>query len=208
MLTTWRWTRSPWCGLFSAGLFAFSPIVWSYAITTEVFALNNLIVAAVLSVSLQHWQILQSPEKQGRALRLLFVISFFLRVGLSNHHTSVFFTAPLLGFSLWNERKLFLDRKGIVVGLKLAAYFFAGLLPYLYLPLAGSRHLLISWGDTATLEGFITDLLRKDYGTFRLNPHGITGQFLPGLKLYFLTSSEELLYMGCRTRLLGGSSSV
>lgn len=35
-------------GLMAAGLFAFAPLVWPYAITAEVFALNNLFAAGLL----------------------------------------------------------------------------------------------------------------------------------------------------------------
>lgn len=44
----------------------------------------------------------------------------------------------------------------------------AGLLPYLYLLLSGLRAPYGSWGDTTTWAGFMTHLLRKEYGTFRL----------------------------------------
>jgi hypothetical protein len=60
--------------------------------------------------------------------------------------------------------------------LPLAAMFLAplvGLAPYAYLPFAAGRGLDGSstpgaWGATHTLDGFMTHVLRKEYGTFRL----------------------------------------
>src|SRR5687768_7094763 len=38
-----RWTSNHWAGVVAGGLFAFSPLIWRYAIVAEVFALNNLL---------------------------------------------------------------------------------------------------------------------------------------------------------------------
>jgi hypothetical protein len=40
-----EWTRNSKAGLLAAGLFAFSPHVFRYAVAAEVFALNDLFVA-------------------------------------------------------------------------------------------------------------------------------------------------------------------
>lgn len=46
-LAVTRLSRNVWGGLVAAGLFAFAPIVWAYAIAAEVFALNNLLLAGL-----------------------------------------------------------------------------------------------------------------------------------------------------------------
>jgi hypothetical protein len=43
-----------------------------------------------------------------------------------------------------------------------------GLLPYLYIVFAALDPPLGSWGETATLDGFINHFMRKEYGTFQL----------------------------------------
>jgi len=48
LLAVRRWTRNQWAGLLAGGLFAFSPLVWRYAVVGEVFALNNLLVALMV----------------------------------------------------------------------------------------------------------------------------------------------------------------
>jgi hypothetical protein len=44
----------------------------------------------------------------------------------------------------------------------------AGLMPYVYLPLAGREAAFGAWGEVDTWDGFLTHFLRKEYGTFRL----------------------------------------
>ena len=47
-------TVSHWAAASAAaGLFAFSPVVWQYAVTAEVFALNNMLCAAILHLTLR-----------------------------------------------------------------------------------------------------------------------------------------------------------
>src|SRR5439155_14859290 len=54
LLAVHRWTRNQWAGLLAAGWFAFSPLVWRYAVVGEVFALNNLIVALMLYSAIRY----------------------------------------------------------------------------------------------------------------------------------------------------------
>ena len=56
----------------------------------------------------------------------------------------------------------------LVAGCVLAAA--AGLLPYLYLPLAASQHPPLNWGDPESLPRFLAHVTRAQYGTFALGP--------------------------------------
>jgi Protein of unknown function (DUF2723) len=164
LLATTLFTRSRGAGLLAAALFAFSPGVWRYAITAEVFALNNLVVAALLLVALLY------AERRER--RVAMVGAFLFGLGMSNHHTVLFTAVPLAAWVLWRGRKDLL-RSGPLVGLGTA--FALGLLPYLYLPIATRHHAVVSWGAADTWQGFLTHLLRREYGTFQLAPTGIAG---------------------------------
>jgi dolichyl-phosphate-mannose-protein mannosyltransferase len=163
------WTRSPWAGAFSAALFAFSPIVWPYAVTAEVFALNNLFAAGLVAL------IASASAHPNRSL--LAPTALLLGLGLSNHHTLIFLGAPALGYVAFLERSTFSRRRVLIAGACLGL----GLLPYLYLPLAAAAGPPASWGDPTTLSGFLTHLLRREYGTFRLaSPDvGVGGTALP-----------------------------
>ncbi|KAJ6652746.1 hypothetical protein lerEdw1_010937 [Lerista edwardsae] len=53
--------------------------------------------------------------------------------------------------------------------LKLSFCFLAGCLPYLYLPASSYLNKARwTWGDQTTVKGFMTHLLREEYGTFAL----------------------------------------
>jgi hypothetical protein len=151
-----RWARSAWAGVLAAGLFAFSPVVWPYAVTAEVFPLNNLFAAALVSLSVS--------EALAPRPFLLPLAAGVLGLGLTNHHTLIFLGAPVLAYVLFLERGALSPRRLTVTGLSFAA----GLLPYAYLPIAAARHPPLLWGEPTTWNGFLAHLLRREYGTFRL----------------------------------------
>ena len=69
----------------------------------------------------------------------------------------------------------------------------AGLTPYIFLYSHAYHAPLGSWGDTGTLEGFITHFTRKEYGTFQLYS-GSDGQKNMALKstmLYLYSLKDD-----------------
>jgi hypothetical protein len=160
-----RWSRSSWAGVAAAGLFALSPGIWEYAICAEVFALNNLIVASLVLLAVFYANI-KNP-RYAHAGALVFGL------GISNHHTIVFVGVPLAAWVLWHGRGELLKPRSLML---VAALFLAGLLPYLYLPWAGSRAAAVSWGATDTWAGLWTHVLRREYGTFQLAVNGVGSQ--------------------------------
>lgn len=53
----------------------------------------------------------------------------------------------------------------------LGTCFLAGFVPYIYLPISSYlNRARWSWGDQTSLHGFLTHLLRAEYGTFSLVP--------------------------------------
>src|SRR5207244_2515728 len=40
-----------------------------------------------------------------------------------------------------------------------------------YLPIASAAHPPLTWGDQSSVHGFLTHVLRREYGTFRLSAH-------------------------------------
>ena len=120
------------------------------------------------------------------ALREAVCGAFICGLAMTNQHTFVLFGTPLALWVLASGRDVGLWRP-----LPLAAMFIAplvGLAPYAYLPYAsgGSNAATAdaddadrggsgsgtstpgAWGATHTLDGFMTHVLRKEYGTFRL----------------------------------------
>lgn len=154
-----RWSGSAWGGTAAAFAFAFSPLVWPYAVTAEVFPLNNLLVASLLLAMVG-----AETASDDRRSRWLVAFAGLAGLALSNHHTSVFVIAPFGAYLLWRCRSTL--SPGVVALCAVAAAL--GLAPYLYLPWAASRHPAIAWGDASTWSGFWAHLLRREYGTFRL----------------------------------------
>lgn len=172
----------------AAALFAFSPTAWAYAVTAEVFPLNSLLVALLLLLALR-WE----RRRDVRTARAVALVTGF---GLANHHTLVFVAAPVGAWMLWTGRALLWSPRELAL---LAGAGLLGLAPYLHLGIAGLRELPSSWGDTATLQGFVDHLLRRDYGTFQLLPSGH-----PESSSYAAKTGAYLSHFG-RASLLAGA---
>ena len=195
MLAVRAWSRSAWAGLLAGGLFAFSPVVWRYSVVAEVFALNNLFIALLWFLASGYWRT--------RGRKTAYLGAFVFGLGMSHHHTLVFYGAPIVLWVLWHGRRDLLRPKPLVI---LSLLFLAGLLPYLYLPVASARTGLGSWGDATTLQGFLDHLLRREYGTFTgLRDYGRTTPALlcRSLFLYARALPGEVLYVGVPLALCG-----
>jgi hypothetical protein len=176
-------------GLLAAGAFAFGPLVWPYAITAEVFALNNLFAAGLLFFSARA---LREAQAGSASMRTLYLAALWLSLGLSNHHTLVFFSVPvgLLVLVLTGRR---LRQPRVLGALGLATVL--GVLPYVYLPLAAARPAAVTWGDTATWSGFLEHFFRREYGTFRLADEsvGTGGTLWPRFALFWQAAARSTL---------------
>jgi hypothetical protein len=126
-----------------AGLaLAFAPLLWSQATVAEVYALHACLAAAALW-ALVRWQ-------AGGNSRWAAAAGLFLGLGLGNHLTTVWLL-PAVGILLWTDRRSGSSRAWASAAL--AAGLAAGLLVYLYLPLAAANDPPVNWGDPRTLEG-------------------------------------------------------
>jgi hypothetical protein len=185
-LTVARWSGRVGAGVLAAALFAFAPGIWRYAISAEVFALNNLFVSLLMCLAVLY--------AESRDHRLALAGAFTAGLGLGNHQTLVFTALPLAIWVLWKERARFLP---------LLACLSLGLSIYLYLPIAAARPNADSWGRTDTWAGFWTHVLRREYGTFHLarpgSPSAHGGMGIPAAWLAHVTgqlSWWELLLTG------------
>ncbi len=107
--------------------FALAPTFWSQAVEAEVYALNNLFVAATLWLLLRMLAPQFGRQPSGQLVAVLFLI---LGLSLANHLTTVILFAPAgLTLLLWRPH---LPWRRWLAALLL---FAAGLALYLYLPL-------------------------------------------------------------------------
>jgi Protein of unknown function (DUF2723) len=194
LLAVRRWARNDWAGFLAAGLFAFSPLIWRYAVVGEVFALNNLLVATMLYLAVCY--------SEGREQKYVYLTALIFGLGMSNHHTCVFYGAPIMLWILITGRAELWTLKKLAL---ISALFLAGLLPYAYLPFADAHMAPLSWGHAATVKGFLLHVMRREYGTLQLGAHNVDtrGNFLLGLRRYFSDLPGHLLYIGVVFALVG-----
>jgi hypothetical protein len=151
----------------AALLWAFSAPVWKMALVAEVFALNSLL-AAGLWFALATLLSAQGERAQRRALAALLALTV---LGLSHHHTLFILSLPVDAVALvvwWRRGRPGGSRRFVAA---LAGLAVLSLLPLLLLmvPRDGAAPV---WGETATWSGLWHHLLRRDYGTFSLEPVG------------------------------------
>ena len=142
-------------------LFGSSRLVWLYSIQAEVFSLNNLFASALFFLSARY----SKSENKRCSTGLAYLGSFLCGLALTNQHTIVFYVATCACFVYYEGFETLFNPKRTLV---LVLAFAAGLSPYAYLFLAPGFGEPGSWGDTSTVSGFLTHLLRREYGTFRL----------------------------------------
>lgn len=144
-----RWTKRPGAGLLAGAAWFASPHVWLYSTTVEVFALHALLVIAVV------WAF--DRDVRGPTPRSALLLGALGGLALTHHQTALFVVLPLV-FARPKRAHL----------RELAFGALLGFTPLLLLPLWSANDTVFSWGDARTLEGFLTHVLRREYGTFQL----------------------------------------
>jgi hypothetical protein len=186
-----RATGRTLAGFVAGAGFGLSPLIFRYSIQAEVFALDELLAAGLLATALAH----------GRrpAVRTLYLGSLLIGLGGANHHTFALLAAPI---GLW---ALFVARHELSVPVVAGCLglLALGLLPYLYLPLAARHPPLETWGNTATLDGFLTHVLRREYGTFQLGLANATPRPGRAFALWAASLPRETLGVGLVLALAG-----
>lgn len=141
---------------------AFSPMFWSQAVISEVYALLTLFAATFLWLLLR-WQIAgrEARETSGSD-RPFLLAALILGLGLGNHLTLIF-AAPAALVLLWPDRLRWFRLRTL---LPAAVLFLVGLGIYAYLPLAATRHPPVNWGNPQTWERFLWVVTAEQYQQF------------------------------------------
>lgn len=130
----------------------------------EVFALNNLIAAAILCTA--------APNAR-RPVFTAVTLGLLAGLGLSNHH-SIVLLAPIGLYGLWCAVRA-AEKRALALGLAVLAGV-AGLSPYLTLLFSTECLDCISWGRFDSMADLAHHILRGDYGTTSL---GVRGERAP-----------------------------
>ena len=140
-------------GLAAAYAFGLSPLIWSQAVITEVYALQALFVIVILYLS-SDISFLYFSQKQ---LDRLTGLAFGLAMG--NHITTILllpvFLSPIFFRNPWIVTGEIEKREpGLSLLIRRLIWLGMGLLVYLILPLRAMSQPPVNWGNPVTLGGF------------------------------------------------------
>ncbi len=191
-----------WLVSMGAYLFAFSPLVWEYSITAEVFALNNALcsIALFLFVDIVRCLLVEETSDQISSVGVTGKIvcgGFVSGLCMSNQHTSLLhisYIILVLTVMLFRSRRRTVIQT-LVLLVVTGIAFIGGLSPYIYLYWASHRNPVGSWGDTTTISGWLKHILRTEYGTFQLG--GIAGResAIERIVIYIRHTSMESFHL-------------
>ncbi|MFN2292093.1 MAG: DUF2723 domain-containing protein [Anaerolineae bacterium] len=145
---------------------AFSSLLWSQAVISEVYTLLAFFAALLLWL-LVRW-------RGGGDDRLLWLAGLALGLGLGNHITLAF-GLPAAAILIWPERRRWLRLRVLLPSVGL---FLAGLAIYAYLPLAARHQPPVNWGYVTTWKRFLWVVTADQYHglAFSLEPAAMPGR--------------------------------
>jgi hypothetical protein len=144
----------------ATSLFVLSPTAWIFSTHAEVFALNNVLAAALL--------LLAAPAAPLAPLARCAVVGIVVGLGLSNNLTFVL-VAPLAVVAFVEAARA--ERRPWPAVALAAAGLALGLAPYAYLVQASAAPAgRWVWGEAATLRGLVAHLSRVEYGAPQASP--------------------------------------
>ncbi|KAI7804501.1 transmembrane protein 260 isoform X1 [Triplophysa rosa] len=149
--------------VLAGGVFAVSRLVWQWSVMAEVFALNNLFVGVLFTLS----ACFHCAESVHQKKKYALWGALCCGLSLCNQHTLVLYVAVIIS---WAILHLYTHNGLSFYGLlSLGTCFLAGFMPYIYLPISSYlNRARWSWGDQTSLSGLLTHLIRAEYGTFSL----------------------------------------
>ncbi|OGD87213.1 hypothetical protein A2870_03640 [Candidatus Curtissbacteria bacterium RIFCSPHIGHO2_01_FULL_41_11] len=195
-----RLTKSKLIAISSSLFLAFVPLFWLYGHMAEVFQLASLL--AVVSVFfLFEW--LTSVELKKPNIKMFYFSLLFFGLDVFHHHTVLLLSPAYLYILLKTRRQIFLKKKRVVMGI---LAFFAGFLPYIFIPFAAFRHTPVNWDSPTNLKNFFQLITRGDYGTFTA-ARDLIG-FTPEARFiqiywYFKVFIADFTYIGLALIVLG-----
>jgi hypothetical protein len=148
-------------------VFGFSPVVWTNAVTVEVYALHiffltlvTLLFVLTIRVHLESKTIVHPRAGDTSGGSLWMVFAYLLGLSFTNHMMTVLLLPAftVLYFSTHGGKsaawlKIF----------RVLPLFFLALSAYLYLPLRAAAHPILNWGAPATPENFWLHLTGEQY---------------------------------------------
>jgi hypothetical protein len=142
----------------TALVFAFSPLLWSQAVISEVYALLTFFAALFLWL-LVRW-------RNGGGEKTIWLAAFVLGLGMGNHLTLAL-AVPAAMFLIWGHSRT--ERQRLLCArtlLPAAGLFVMGIGVYAYLPLSAAQRPPVNWGNPQTWDRFLWVVTAKQYQIF------------------------------------------
>jgi len=179
------WLPSAFGSFVGGLLYSVSSLQWLYSVGSEVFALNNCLCAWTVYLFMIYGTRASTTMARNRVILLG---AFLSGLCLSNQHTSIFFLIPIVLSILYDTT---VRRKELtwILFLQLLLAGIMGLLPYIVL--YREKVSRGSWGDTSTLTGLVTHMLRREYGTFSLSPSEFDSEGMVERSVSYLTDTRK-----------------
>ena len=127
--------------------FAFSKTFWSQALVAEVYTMSTFIFLSALYFFIDYFQT--------GLIKKLYYFGLLWGLLLSTHMEYALLSPFIWIFLLYQLVRKHSFKEGIKAIILVTLFFIAGMLPYLYLPIASSRNPVIDWGNVKTFTNFI-----------------------------------------------------
>ncbi|HAV78790.1 MAG TPA: hypothetical protein DCX53_15680 [Anaerolineae bacterium] len=156
---------APVAGMTAGFAFGLSPMVWSQAVITEVYALQSLLTAAILCIFIHPIPLAQKTLDRLRGL--------LLGLAMGNHITTIFLIPLTLVFVSRNQRggNFLTSNSSSLV--RQFVWLLMGLSLYLTLPIRALTNPPVNWGNPITMKRFYWLVSGELYQSYYL-------QFQPG----------------------------
>jgi hypothetical protein len=161
----------------SALTLAFIFPFWLFAEVAEVFALHNFLLLLIFYLGLCLYL--------DTRIKYLYLLSFFTGLSFANHELTLLIL-PALSILIFAVRKKITI--SLYTVLTCIVLFLAGLLPYLYIPIAAAQHPPINWDNASTFSNFILLVTRGEYSW-----NGVGGNFVSSIK--YLSYQDYISYI-------------
>lgn len=132
--------------------FGFTATYWSQSVMVEVYSMAVLFFLLSFYF-VQNW-------KHTQSLKDIYYFAFFSGLGITAHYINALNFLVLLFYILSKDRFHKVSLKNWCFAL---LFFFCGLLPFIYLPIASSYNPVINVGETHHFNNFINHLTRKNF---------------------------------------------
>ena len=229
-LATHRVSASAAAGWVAVSLFALTRLTWMYSVGAEVFALNNLLCAALIHQAVVFFE---QPT-----LRRASITAWVSGLAMSNQHTSALYLAVLVPAVMYHGRAVLFKPASLLVGQLVVTYFTAvntepppvpcrvcnrrASMVCIHPDIGSHEHGRADLGRPAWPAGIYEvrnyslntstltrrrHFLREEYGTFSLaNRQETSSTLYDAYSAQFAAFTQETLYLGPALFLIGALS--